>query len=81
MSLRSFDGTRHEMIETQRRALMSCAVEEKMLTDEVDNLERFGSTTVHLNSIWREKYAFAAGEAKATKLLFDQLCAKVPSAK
>tara|TARA_B110000046_G_scaffold184567_1_gene223385 strand:- start:51 stop:1895 length:1845 start_codon:yes stop_codon:yes gene_type:complete len=78
---RAFDDTRNDMICVQRKALLGNAIEQNILTEEVQNLEKFGSTTMHLNSIWREKYAFASGEAKATKLLFASLCDRLPSLK
>lgn len=76
-SMRSFDDTRTEMIEVQRSVLLSNDVEQQILSEEVDALERTGSTIVHLNNIWREKYAYASGEAKATQRMFDALCNKL----
>lgn len=80
-SMRSFDDTRTEMIDIQRSVLLSNDVEQRILSEEVDALERTGSTIMHLNSIWREKYAYASGEAKATQKMFDTLCNKLGDAR
>ena len=75
--MRSFDDTRTEMIEIQRSVLLSNNIEQQILSEEVDAMERTGTTIMHLNNIWREKYAHASGEAKATQRMFDTLCNKL----
>ena len=73
----AFDDARREMRDVQRAALLASRVEREILRDEVREAEAGTYETVELqrlNTVWREKYAYMAGEAKATKALFERLC-------
>lgn len=65
LDAQSFEDTQTEMASAQQTALTAASSSSS------------SDSEMHLNSIWREKYAYMAGQAKATQRLYDQLCASI----
>lgn len=73
----AFEETRRASLEAQKAALDASEIEAAIVKGELLASERHSASVVHLNSVWREKFAYESGKAKASREAYEALLAKM----
>lgn len=73
----AFEETRRASLDAQKAALDASEVETAIVKGELLASERHSASVLHLNSVWREKFAYESGKAKASREAYEALLAKM----
>lgn len=73
----AFERSRHIGLQAQRDALAASTTECAILRSEMSTTESTNTAILHLNAVWREKYAYASGQARAAQKCVEMLMARI----
>ena len=72
-----YEAIRMDLLTTQRAAFAGNTIDVQLMREELEAIETHGTALGQLNAVWREKYAYAAGQAKAKQSILEQLMTRI----